>query len=72
MKPTEKQKKAINLLIDQLKCWRDSNDIDSPSPNTYMEECFTECFEEMEIDYTYLSAFMHKINNIFLFIKCLK
>ncbi len=31
MKPTNKQREAIQICIDTLKCLRDSNDITSPS-----------------------------------------
>lgn len=67
MKPTEKQKKIINFLIDQLKCWRDSNDIDSPTHNSDMEDCFEEL--EDDISPTDISEFRRLVVNIFLFIK---
>lgn len=57
----------MNLLIHQLQCWRDSNDIDSPSHNTYMEDCFEEL--EDDISPTDISEFRHLVVNIFLFIK---
>lgn len=70
MKPTEKQKKVINLLIDQLKCWRDSNDIDSPSHNTYMEDCFEEL--EDDINPINMPIFSRIVVKMFLFIKSMK
>jgi hypothetical protein len=41
MKATDKQREAIGICIDTLKCLRDSNDISSPSH-------FTDA--EMEVD----------------------
>lgn len=67
MKPTEKQKKIINFLIDQLKCWRDSNDIYSPTLYSDMEECFEELKDDIKP--IYMSEFRRIVVGIFLFIK---
>lgn len=67
MKPTEKQRKVINLLIDQLKCWRDSNDINSPSHNDYMEDCFEEIKDD--IGPINMPIFSRIVVRVFLFIK---
>lgn len=55
MKPTEKQKKIIDFLIDQLKCWRDSNDIYSPTLYSDMEECFEELKDDIKPIYICLN-----------------
>lgn len=39
MKPTEKQKKACDAIIQEISWWRDSNDIDSPTHYSDMEDC---------------------------------
>ena len=67
MKSTEKQKKVINLLIHQLQCWKDSNDINSPSHNDYMEEFFEEIKDD--IGQINMPIFSRIVVKVFLFIK---
>lgn len=67
MKPTEKQKKVINILIDILKSWRDSNDIDSPTLNSDLEESLEELNDY--IASAYLPNFRRIVTRLFLFIK---
>lgn len=69
MKPTEKQKKIINFLIDQLKCWRDTNDINSPTHNSDMEECFENL--KYDIGPINMPIFSRIVVKLFLFIKAL-
>lgn len=39
MKPTEKQMAICNAIITHIYWWRDTNDIDSPTHYTDMEDC---------------------------------
>lgn len=38
MKPTEKQKKIMDIIIQNLKFWKSTNDINSPSHNSSIED----------------------------------
>lgn len=40
MKPTKTQKIVIDAVINQLKFWRDTNDINSPTHYCDMDECY--------------------------------
>lgn len=39
MKPTKTQKEICNVLIKEISWWRDSNDIDSSTHLSDMEDC---------------------------------
>ena len=38
MKPTEKQKKIMDIIIQNLQFWKSTNDINSPSHNSSIED----------------------------------
>ena len=38
MKPTEKQKKIMDIIIQNLQSWKSTNDIISPSHNSLIED----------------------------------
>ena len=38
MKPTEKQKKIMDIIIQNLQFWKSTNDIISPSHNSLIED----------------------------------
>jgi hypothetical protein len=68
MKPTKTQKTVIDAIIDQLKFWRDTNDINSPTHYSDMDECYwsdlEDCLSEEEIE-----ELKAETCNLFQFIK---
>ena len=67
MKPTETQKTVCEALIEQLQFWKHTNDIDSPTHYTDMDEHFTllsDCLSETEIE-----ELTSETCNLFQFIK---
>ncbi len=68
MKPTKTQKTAIDAVIDQLKFWRDTNDINSPTHYSDMDESYQsaleDCLSEKEIE-----ELKSETCNLFQFIK---
>ena len=68
MKPTKTQKTAIGAVIDQLQFWRDTNDINSPTHYSDMDECYQsaldDCLSEKEIE-----ELKAETCNLFQFIK---
>ena len=68
MKPTKIQKIVINTVINQLKFWRDTNDINSPTHYCDMDECYQsdldDCLSEEEIE-----ELKAETCNLFQFIK---
>lgn len=39
MKPTERQQKVLDAIISQIRYWRDTNDIISPTHDSDIEDC---------------------------------
>ena len=68
MKPTKTQKIVIDAVINQLKFWRDTNDINSPTHYDGMDECYKyfleDCLSEEEIE-----ELKAETCNLFQFIK---
>ena len=68
MKPTKTQKAVCDAVIDQLKFWRDTNDINSPTHYCNMDECYFSalegCLSEKEIE-----ELTEETCNLFQFIK---
>ena len=68
MKPTKTQKAVCDAVIDQLKFWRDANDINSPTHYCNMDECYfsalEDCLSEKEI-----VELTEETCNLFQFIK---
>lgn len=68
MKPTMIQIKVIDAVIDQLKFWRDTNDINSPTHYCDMDERYQsaleDCLSEKEIE-----ELKAETCNLFQFIK---
>ena len=46
MKPTEKQKKIMDIIIQNLQFWKSTNDIISPSHNSLIEDDVNDADEE--------------------------
>lgn len=68
MKPTKAQKATIDAVIDQLKFWRGTNDINSPTHYSDMDECYQsaldDCLSQDEIE-----ELKAETCNLFQFIK---
>ena len=68
MKPTKTQKAVIDAVIDQLKFWRGTNDINSPTHYSDMYDCYwsalEDCLSEEEIE-----ELTSETCNLFQFIK---
>ena len=50
MKPTEKQKKIIDIIIQNLQFWKSTNDIISPSHNSLIEDDVNDALDYGIID----------------------
>ena len=70
MKPTNIQKIVIDAVISQLKFWRDTNDINSPTHYSDMGDCYKYFLEDFlsDIEIEELKA---ETCNLFQFIKSL-
>lgn len=67
MKPTGTQKLVCEALIEQLQFWMHTNDINSPTHYSDMDECFallSDCLSETEIE-----ELTSETCNLFQFIK---
>ena len=68
MKPTKTQKETIDAVIKQLQFWKTTNDIDSPTHYSDMDECYKSSLnnflQEDEIEQLKLETC-----NLFQFIK---
>ena len=49
MKTTELQKKIIDICITELQCWKDSNDIKSPTHSSDGETSLLELYYDDEL-----------------------
>lgn len=59
MKATELQKKMIDICITELQCWKDSNDINSP---THRADAEAELYK-LDYDDELSSIYCDEINN---------
>ena len=50
MKPTEKQKKIMDIIIQNLQFWKSTNDIISPSHNSLIEDDVNDALDYGVID----------------------
>lgn len=68
MAPTKTQKIVIDAVINQLKFWRGTNDINSPTHYCDMDECYKyfleDCLSDIEIE-----ELKAETCNLFQFIK---
>ena len=66
MKPTEKQKKIMDIIIQNLQFWKSTNDIISPSHNSLIEDDVNDALdygiidEDEAVDILMTISFLHK------------
>ena len=64
MKPTEKQKKIMDIIIQNLQFWKSTNDIISPSHNSLIEDDVNDAVNYGVIDYDEAELLTDTISSI--------
>ena len=70
MKPTKTQKAVIDAVIEQLKFWRSTNDINSPTHYSDIYECYKPYLDDY-LSEEEIEQLRSETCNLFTFIKSL-